>query len=98
MVTHDRDLARRATRTVILSDGEVIEEYLAKTFPALNEAQLVEATRSLRSEKHAPGATILRQGALPEKFYLITHGRVEVVLPGANGGAAATSPPSAPTG
>ena len=82
MVTHDRDLARRATRTVILSDGEVIEEYLAKTFPTLNEAQLIEATRSLEPQKHAPGAVILQQGAAPEKFFLITRGGVEVVLPG----------------
>jgi ABC-type lipoprotein export system ATPase subunit len=85
MVTHDRDLARRATRTVILSDGEVIEEYLAKTFPTLNEAQLIEATRSLEPQKHAPGALILQQGATPEKFFLITRGGVEVVLPGAGG-------------
>jgi ABC-type lipoprotein export system ATPase subunit len=85
MVTHDRDLARRATRTVILSDGEVIEEYLAKTFPTLNEAQLIEATRSLEPQKHAPGALILKQGAAPEKFFLITRGGVEVVLPGTDG-------------
>ena len=85
MVTHDRDLARRATRTVILSDGEVIEEYLAKTFPTLNEAQLVEATRSLEPQKHAPGAVILQQGAAPDKFFLITRGGVEVVLPGSDG-------------
>jgi ABC-type lipoprotein export system ATPase subunit len=85
MVTHDRDLARRATRTVILSDGEVIEEYLAKSFPTLTEAQLIEATRNLEPQKHAPGAVILQQGAAPEKLYLITRGRVEVVLPGADG-------------
>ncbi len=85
MVTHDRDLARRATRTVILSDGEVIEEYLAKAFPTLNEAQLVEATRSLEPQKHAPGAVILQQGAAPEKFFLITRGGVEVALPGTDG-------------
>ena len=85
MVTHDRDLARRATRTVILSDGEVIEEYLAKTFPTLTEAQLIEATRNLEPQKHAPGAVILQQGATPEKFYLITRGRVEVALPGTDG-------------
>ena len=85
MVTHDRDLARRATRTVILADGEIIEEYVAKTFPTLNEAQLVEVTRNLEVQKHAPGAVILRQGAAPEKFYLITRGRVEVVLPGSEG-------------
>ncbi len=85
MVSHDRDLARRATRTVVISDGEVIEEYLAKTFPMLTEEQLKQMTRNLATEKHAPGAVILRQGMTPDKFYLITKGRVEVVLPGADG-------------
>jgi ABC-type lipoprotein export system ATPase subunit len=85
MVTHDRDLARRATRTVILSDGAVIEEYLAKTFPALTEAQLIEATRSLEPEKFLPGAVILQRDASPDKFYIITRGRIEVVLPEADG-------------
>jgi putative ABC transport system ATP-binding protein len=85
MVTHDRDLARRATRTVILSDGAIIEEYLAKTFPTLTEAQLIEATRSLEPEKFQPGAVILQQGGAPDKFYIITRGRVEVVLPEADG-------------
>jgi ABC-type lipoprotein export system ATPase subunit len=85
MVTHDRDLARRATRTVILSDGEVIEERLAKTFPSLNETQLVEATRRLTPEKHGPGEIIVRQGAEAEKFYLITRGRIDVVVPGKDG-------------
>ena len=32
-----QDLAERVTRTVIISDGEIIEEYLADTFPALDE-------------------------------------------------------------
>jgi putative ABC transport system ATP-binding protein len=85
MVTHDRDLARRATRTVILSDGAVIEEYLSKTFPALTEAQLIEATRNLAPMKYQPGAVILQQGAAPDKLYIITRGRVEVVLPETNG-------------
>ena len=85
MVTHDRDLARRATRTVILVDGEIIEEYVAKTFPTLNEAQLIEVTRNLEVQKHAPGAVILRRGETPDRFYLITRGRVEVVLSGSEG-------------
>ena len=84
MVTHDRDLARRATRTVILSDGEVIEEYLAKTFPTLTEAQLIEATRNLEPQKHAPGAVILQQGATPEKF-LPHHARPGGGHPARNG-------------
>ncbi len=85
MVTHDRDLARRATRTIIISDGEVIEERLAKTFPSLNEAQLIEATRRLEPLKYAPGEVILRQGEAPEHFCLVTRGRVEVTVPGRGG-------------
>jgi len=85
MVTHDRDLAERVTRTVIIADGEIIEEYLAQVFPALNEQQLVGATRSLEHLKFPPGATIIQEGAPPENFYIVTKGQVEVHLKAANG-------------
>jgi ABC-type lipoprotein export system ATPase subunit len=85
MVTHDHDLARRVTRTVILSDGEVIEEYLARTFPALTEGQLIQITHKLERQKVAPGAIILQKGTPPDKFYIITKGQVEVVLHPADG-------------
>jgi ABC-type lipoprotein export system ATPase subunit len=85
MVTHDRDLARRATRTVMLSDGEIIEEYIARTFPALNEAQLIQATRHLEHESFLPGAILLQEGTPPDKFYIITKGRVEVLVDTSDG-------------
>lgn len=85
MVTHDRDLAERATRTVIISDGEIIEEYLAKAFPGLSEKQLVEAMHLLDRHIFRPGATVIREGAPPEAFYIITEGEVEVHLRAANG-------------
>ncbi len=80
MVTHDNDLAKRVTRTVIISDGEIIDEYLAKAFPALSEAQLVKATRKLETQSFAPGAIIVNQGDTPDKFYIVTKGIVEVLL------------------
>ena len=80
MVTHDRDLAERVTRTVIISDGEIIEEYLAEAFPGLTEKQLVQATRQLERQAFPPGATVIREGAPPENFYIITDGEVEVHL------------------
>ncbi|NIU57101.1 MAG: ATP-binding cassette domain-containing protein [Phycisphaerae bacterium] len=80
MVTHDADLAKRVTRTVIISDGEIIEEYLARTFPALTERQLIQATQKLERLKFNPGAIILRKGELPDKFYIVTKGEVEVLL------------------
>ena len=85
MVTHDNDLAERVTRTLIISDGKIIEEYLAETFPALTEDQLVWATRNLDLKHYAPGEVIIQQGVPHDDFNLITHGSVEVRLKTANG-------------
>jgi ABC-type lipoprotein export system ATPase subunit len=85
MVSHDRDLTKRATRTIILSDGEIMEEYLARAFPALTERQLIQATRNLRRQEYSPGSVIIREGALPDRFYIITKGRVEVLVQASSG-------------
>ena len=85
MVTHDRDLSRRASRTVILSDGEIIEEFLIETFPALTDRQLIQATRNLQRQAYAPGAIILQEGGLPGSFYIITKGQVEVLVEASDG-------------
>jgi ABC-type lipoprotein export system ATPase subunit len=82
MVTHDTDLAQRATRTCILSDGAIIEEYLARTFPKLSEAQLIWVTRELERQQFALGAMILAEGSPADRFYIITKGQVDVLLHG----------------
>jgi ABC-type lipoprotein export system ATPase subunit len=82
MVTHDRDLAKR---TVILSDGEMMEEHLARTFPSLTERQLIRATRNLEPQKYAPGSMIIQEGGPPDNFYIITQGQVEVLVQASNG-------------
>jgi CRP-like cAMP-binding protein len=80
MVTHDSDLAKRVYRAVIVSDGEIIDEYLSKTFPSLGEDNLKEITRKLVPEKYLPGALIIQQGQMPDKFFIITHGEAEVFV------------------
>ncbi len=80
MVTHDSDLAKRVRRTLLLSDGEIVDEYLAKTFPALNEAQLSAAMHQLQPAQYSPGQVILRQGQQPDRFYIITQGKVDVLI------------------
>jgi ABC-type lipoprotein export system ATPase subunit len=80
MVTHDRDLAERATRTVIISDGEIIEEYLSRTFPALTEQQLALATRQLERRKIEPGAMVIEEGCPPGALFIVTKGELEVHL------------------
>ncbi len=85
MVTHDRDLAKRASRTIMLSDGEIIEEFLVSAFPAMSEPQLIQATRNLEREEYSPGSIILEEGCPPDKFYLITRGQIEVLAQATDG-------------
>jgi ABC-type lipoprotein export system ATPase subunit len=80
IVTHDNDLAARATRTVVIADGEAINEYVRQALAPLDLDQLALASSRLRRETYQPGAVIVRQGDEPEDFYIVTAGEVEIVL------------------
>ncbi|MBI5877773.1 MAG: ATP-binding cassette domain-containing protein [Chloroflexi bacterium] len=85
MVTHDQDLARRVSRTVVIADGEIVDEYLARALPGLSEAQLLDATRRLKTDSFEPGSIIIREGEPGERFFVVRKGRAEVVLTEPNG-------------
>ena len=80
MVTHDVELAKLASRTLLLSDGEVIDEMVANVLHLMTHQQMLRATKSLQSWRFAPGETIIRQGEVNEHFYMIARGEVEVTL------------------
>ena len=39
IVTHDSGLARRANRTALITDGEIVNEYVSKSLPTLTQAR-----------------------------------------------------------
>jgi len=80
MVTHDQDLSSRVNRTIVIADGEIINEHLAQLFPALDDGLLVKVTRLIQPQTHAPGTIIMRQGDHPDNFYIIIKGGVDVLL------------------
>jgi ABC-type lipoprotein export system ATPase subunit len=80
MVTHDEEQAKRVNRAIIISDGEIIEEHIARTFPALSEQQLIWITRKLKPITYHQGEIILKKGEPVDKLYIITKGTVEIVL------------------
>jgi ABC-type lipoprotein export system ATPase subunit len=84
IVTHDSGLAKRANRTALLADGEIVNEYLAKALPTLTPAQLLAATRSAKRQQYKAGAMILSEGKNSEAFYVVSKGIVEIVLPRAD--------------
>jgi ABC-type lipoprotein export system ATPase subunit len=80
MVTHDSDLAKRVDRAVIVADGAIVNEYVAKALATLTMDQLALVTRQLEARTFTPGAPIISQGEPADQFYIITKGQVEILL------------------
>ena len=80
MVTHDSDLARRVNRTIVISDGEIVNEYLVRALASLTQDQLVEVARRVQPQSFPPGAPIVRQGEAGDKFYIIVDGKADVFI------------------
>jgi len=80
MVTHDSSLARRVSRTVLIVDGEVVNEYVARALPSLSPQLMLEATHRVQAMTFQPGATIIKENEPGQNFYIISKGTAEVVL------------------
>ena len=84
IVTHDSSLAKHAHRTALITDGEIVNEYVAKALPTLTFDQLLAATHKVKPRQYEAGAMILTEGRDNDKFYIVSKGTVEVVLPRPN--------------
>jgi len=86
MVTHDNGLAQRASRRMLLVDGEVVHETVATTLPLLTHEQMLVATKYLQTRRFGPGEPIIHEGEPNHHFYMILEGTVDVTLMRAGGG------------
>ena len=84
IVTHDSGLAKRAERTALIADGEIVNEYVLKAMPTLSHAQLLDVTRKAQTQEFEPGTMILQEGTTGDAFYIVSKGVVEIVLPRPN--------------
>jgi len=80
LVTHDPSFTRSTDQTVILSDGEIIDDLVARALPLLSHPQMLQATHQAEKRRYEPGSVILRQGQQVDHFFMIAHGEVEIVL------------------
>jgi CRP-like cAMP-binding protein len=80
MVTHDSSLARRVTRTVIIADGEMVNENVVRALPSVTPALMLEITRKAEVVPFPAGAVIIQQGEPGERFYILTSGTAEVTI------------------
>jgi ABC-type lipoprotein export system ATPase subunit len=82
MVTHDPSMTERTSRTVFISDGELVNETIAQSLPLLSHPLMKELEHRVERVSFQPGATVLQQRVRVENFYMIQSGRVEIVLQG----------------
>ena len=82
MVTHDPSLTSRTTRNIIIADGELINESIAKSLPWLRHRHLMEFSRLAEERLYPANTTIISQNEHIENFFIIHQGEVEVVLQG----------------
>jgi ABC-type lipoprotein export system ATPase subunit len=80
MVTHDRDLASRVSRVVLIANGELADRQIAQALPMLTHYEMVQLSARLEPISYAPGAVIVRQGDPADHFYIILKGEVDVLL------------------
>ncbi len=80
MVTHDPSLTSRTTRNIIIADGELINETVARALPWLRHRHMMEFSKLVKEETYPANATIISRNEHVEKFFMIRRGEVEVVL------------------
>ena len=80
MVTHDPSMTERTSRTVFISDGELVNETIAQTLPLLTHSVMKEMGNRVKRLHFQPGAVILEQKRPVGFFYLIEKGKVDIVL------------------
>ena len=80
MVTHDPSLTERTSRTIVISDGELIDETVAQCLALLEHHQMLEATRQLEHLTYQPESSILQANQHVDYFFMIKSGEVEVIL------------------
>ena len=82
MVTHDPSMTKRTSRTVVISDGILVNETIAQALPLLSQALMKELSEKVEKIHFQPSETILRSKESVEKFFMIAKGKVDIILQG----------------
>ncbi len=80
MVTHDSSMTKRTSRTVVISDGELVNETIAQALPRLSQPMMKELGKRVEKITFHPGETIIKANTPAEKFYMIAQGNVDIIL------------------
>ena len=78
MITHDPDIEQRLSRTVLLSDGEIVDPLLARVFPWLPKPTLRRLGQHLTRQEYSQGTDLDISGGLARQFILVDDGQIKL--------------------
>lgn len=90
MVTHDIGLAQRTTRTMLISDGELINPWLVNALPNLSHSWLLWLSHRMQPQVFLPGEAVPGPAEGSDWMALVTGGKLEV-LESSNGKGSSTA-------
>ncbi|HHY73973.1 MAG TPA: ATP-binding cassette domain-containing protein [Bacillus bacterium] len=80
MVTHDKDLASKVQRTIVVADGQIVNEYAVQAFPNLTIDEISTLQTQFEKVQYQAGSIIMREGEDADSAYIIVRGEVEVII------------------
>jgi putative ABC transport system ATP-binding protein len=76
LVTHDRALAARANRMLLISDGELANEWLVAAFPDGSHPELVSLSKQAVKVHLPPGVALDKAAGQSSPVYLLVRGEL----------------------
>jgi len=80
IVTHDPSITKRTQRTLVITDGEIVDETIARAMPLLTHKQMLQATHLVERFEYPAGGLIIQMGQHVDYFFMIEQGEIEIVL------------------
>ena len=80
MVTHDDDFARRVDRTIIVSDGVVVDEFLVKALRQLSKDSILEVMNEVVPQTYYKGDILVNQADEGDSLFIVTDGVLDISI------------------
>ncbi len=79
IVTHDPSMTARARRTVVISDGELVDEAVSQALPRLSHRRMLQVSKQGLRVHVAPGEVVVEAGQPMTALGIVRYGQVEAV-------------------
>ncbi len=79
IVTHDPSMMAHARRTIVISDGELVDEAVSRALPRLSHRRMLEVSKQARRAEFNPGQVVVEVGQPVTALGIVRRGWVEAV-------------------